>query len=141
LEIVDSRNRKTLEEVIQRRVDLHSTIVTNQWRSYNHLPSLGCDHIRVNHSKNFVNPDNPQAHTQTIESMWRCLRRFLNTKGSYSRRYLKEYLWEFMFRRGMVVDAFVTFVTGLAACQTITLPDTFPINTDTEDSIVINETS
>ena len=62
-----------------------TTIYTDQWKGYYGLQSLGFDwdkeETTINHSKNFVNPDNKRVHTQGIESKWRQVKRQLPSSG------------------------------------------------------------
>ena len=79
------RNGKTLKEIILRRVARGTTIYTDQWKGYYGLESLGFDwdkeETTVNHSKQFVNENNPRVHTQGIESKWRQVKRQLPSSG------------------------------------------------------------
>ena len=59
IEKVESRNRRTLIEIIRRKIARGSEIHTDSWRGYNGL-NLICDdlnfsHKTVNHSVSFVN--------------------------------------------------------------------------------------
>ena len=112
IEIVESRDQDTLCSIIQRRINDRSRIISDGWRAYTHLQELGFSHSVVNHSQNFVSPNDSTVYTQNVENLWRCLRRFLNSKGTYTRRHLQEYLDEFMFRKGSV-DVFETVVSAL----------------------------
>jgi hypothetical protein len=114
IEVVDTRNRHTLEEVIRRRIISGSTILSDGWRAYAHLSSLGYDHKVVNHSQNFVSPLDSTIHTQNVENLWRCLRRFLSTKGTYTRRHLTGFINEFIFRKSCL-DPFETILSLIAA--------------------------
>ena len=79
------RNGETLKEIILRRVERGTTIYTDQWKGYYGLHSLGFDwdkeETTINHSKNFVNPENKRVHTQGIESKWRQVKRQLPSSG------------------------------------------------------------
>lgn len=49
-----------------------TTILSNVWNSYvgiEKIPGMNYQHLTVNHSENFVDPDE-RAHTQRVESMW-----------------------------------------------------------------------
>ena len=87
------RNKEVLHEIIQRRVVPKSTVYTDCWKGYMGLESLGFDwemgRTTVNHSKNFVNPNNPKCYTNGIESKWREVKRELPSSGRYR---LNEYL-------------------------------------------------
>ena len=81
------RNGETLKEIILRRVAPGTRIYTDQWKGYYGLNSLGFDwdklETTVNHSKSFLNPDDPNTHTQGIESNWRVVKRGLPSSGRY----------------------------------------------------------
>jgi len=113
LEIVAKRDEQTLTEVIMRRVHPRAFIITDGWKSYTNLSNIGFRHKSVNHSKNFLCPEDPTIHTQGVENMWRCLRRFLNSKGSYSRRHLQSYIDEFIFRKHFT-NPFESIVSAIA---------------------------
>jgi len=48
--------------------------VTDCWGGYNGLDEDGLNHLTVNHTYNFVDPET-FAHTQTIESSCRALKK------------------------------------------------------------------
>jgi hypothetical protein len=102
LRIVPKRNREMLTPLIQELVHRHARLISDDWGAYWQLRALGIDHHIVRHCDNFVDPNNNSIHTQNIENLWRCLRRFLATKGTYTRKYLQEYLDEFVFRKSVM---------------------------------------
>ena len=65
------KDRVTLEHLIKKYVNTGSIINTNYWRGHRGLASyvdangqpLNYTHHRVNHSCNFVNPNDPNQHT------------------------------------------------------------------------------
>ena len=69
---VTNRNRRTLEPIIQRHVNRSSRIITDGWRAYSRLTTLGYRHSVVVHERNFVAPEDPSVHTQNVENLWRC---------------------------------------------------------------------
>jgi hypothetical protein len=114
IEVVPKRNRATLTEVILRRIDTQSHIISDGWSAYNRLSGLGFNHSIVNHSKNFVSPSDTSVHTQNIENLWRCFRRFLSTKGTYTRKHLNGFIDKFIFRKMHPVDPFEVL---LSTCE------------------------
>ena len=66
---VEKRDANTLLPNIEKHVRVGTMIHSDEWRAYNRLSSLGYEHKTVNHSENFVNPENG-ANIQRIESMW-----------------------------------------------------------------------
>ncbi|XP_035226609.1 uncharacterized protein LOC118198937 [Stegodyphus dumicola] len=61
---------QTLISVIQEWIRPGTTIITDCWRAYRSLDTLGFDHLTVNHSISFVD-EITGAHTNTIEGTWR----------------------------------------------------------------------
>ena len=67
---VEARNSRTLLPIIQNNVIPGTKIISDCWRAYNCLGEEGYEHLTVNHTYNFVDPDTG-AHTNTIERSWR----------------------------------------------------------------------
>jgi hypothetical protein len=99
LEIVENRSASVLEDVICRNVEIGTTIITDKWRGYLNLNNCGYIHKTINHSRNFVDPDDPEVHTQRIESRWNAFKRFLRTKGTNKKQNNGEYMIEYMYRK------------------------------------------
>ena len=62
---VDARNAQTLLPVIQQYIVPGTTIVSDLWGAYNTIGNIGYNHLTVNHSLNFVDP-NTGAHTNLV---------------------------------------------------------------------------
>jgi transposase-like protein len=91
---VPDRTADTLEAIIRDRIEPGTTVISDGWRAYQNLESLGYTHRTVNHSLYFVHPDTGD-HTNTIESTWHRAKVFL---GPYNRRDDYHYhLAHFMF--------------------------------------------
>jgi hypothetical protein len=80
-------------------------IMSDGWGAYSNLIEQAYTHSVVNHSQNFINPSDNNVHTQNVENLWRCFRRFLNAKGTRTRKHLPEYIQEFTFRK-LAIDPF-----------------------------------
>jgi transposase-like protein len=87
---------KTLQGIIGDNVGLGSTIMTDEWRSYNGL-CLDYVHRRIGHLKNqYVKGG---THTQNIEGFWSQMKRGIN--GIYhavSPKHLERYCDEFSYK-------------------------------------------
>lgn len=96
-ELVSDRGADTTKELIMRRVNPHTRLITDKWRSYLCLTKHNYIVDQVNHSKNFVDPIDPSINTQKIERAWRslktCLPKSANGKGRRS------YIEEFVYRK------------------------------------------
>ena len=55
-------------------------MISDEWRSYLRISTLGMSHQIVNHSINFVDPTTG-AHTQTIESKWSQVKGMTRKRG------------------------------------------------------------
>jgi transposase-like protein len=67
---VEARDSSTLLKVIEEKILPGTTIYSDCWKAYDCLQEHGYQHLKVNHSLNFVDPDTG-AHTQHIECAWR----------------------------------------------------------------------
>ncbi|GFW35100.1 DDE_Tnp_IS1595 domain-containing protein [Trichonephila clavipes] len=109
---VHDRTQRTLMEIIMEWIEPGTKIILDCWKGYNHdvLTTEGFNHLTVNHSLNFVDPDTG-AHTNTIESTWRHVK---SQFPQYNRQnYASFYLAMYMFEkscRAKNVDMFNAFV-------------------------------
>ncbi|XP_018406348.1 PREDICTED: uncharacterized protein LOC108782553 [Cyphomyrmex costatus] len=94
---VENRSEETLLACIKYWIMPGTTIISDCWKSYQCLNNEGFQHLTVNHTYNFVDPDSG-AHTQNIERVWREVRANI---PRYGRReyHLERYLCEFLFKR------------------------------------------
>jgi hypothetical protein len=99
LELVSDRSRPTLHGVLKRRVRQGTYICSDSWAAYGDLTVLGFGNGKVNHSLHFVNPNDRNVHTQSIESLWGHLKKQLRQKCAFNRDYLDEYICEFLYRK------------------------------------------
>ena len=90
----NKRTKKALWPIIQANVLPQTTIYSDGWRAYRKLPTLGYKHAWVDHSKHFVDPDNPTLHTNGVEGLWGTIKRWLPQSGAYNlEKNLKLFLW------------------------------------------------
>ena len=115
--VVPDRTSATLIPLITRNIDVNCTaLLSDMFRSYNPLRTLGYEHYMVNHSRNFVDPNAAFVvppnrrrlrrqianfpvivHTQTIENLWGRIKRRLRRRGGLNRLWLQEMIWESQF--------------------------------------------
>ena len=78
---VENRAANTVVSIIKQHIKPDTTLIIDCWRAYSSLNSEGFNHLTLNHSVNFVNPDSG-AHTNNIESTWRVLKKTLPKNGT-----------------------------------------------------------
>ena len=72
--LVPDRSEATLLPIIKHHIKPGSTIISDEWRAYYNLDRHGYIYHKINHSQNFVDPVDPNIHTQSIESNWHYLK-------------------------------------------------------------------
>ncbi|XP_025158751.1 uncharacterized protein LOC112589480 [Harpegnathos saltator] len=91
---------ETLLACVKEWILPRTTIISDCWKSYNCLSNEGFQHLTVNHSYNFVDPESG-VHTQHIERVWREVRRNIPRYGSTREYHALGYLCEFLFKRAL----------------------------------------
>ena len=112
VEFVSNRTKATLLEVIRRRIAPETTVMSDGWAAYRDLSQYNYRHFVVNHSKNFVNPQIREVHTQNVENQWRQLKRWLRSKGTNIGD-VQSYLDEWLYRK-QALNVFDDIIASLA---------------------------
>ena len=108
---VEDRTADTLVNIIKQHIKPGTTIISDCWRAYSSLNSEGFTHLTVNHSVNFVDPDSG-AHTNTIESTWRALKKSLPKNGTQKTLY-DSYFSQYCIRKLYLNDSADPFLSFL----------------------------
>ncbi|RWS07970.1 hypothetical protein B4U79_14503 [Dinothrombium tinctorium] len=97
------RDAATLLPLIEKNIEQGTHIISDMWRVYGLIPTQlqGYTHDAVNHSQNFVDPNNPDVDTQNAENMWGRVKANLpknltnEQKGAYFSKFMYEqkYKW------------------------------------------------
>ncbi len=112
--VVPDVRTNTLKPIIYSKIQRGSTIMTDEWNSYNGL-CYSYDHQFVNHGTgNYVKGD---CWTNGLENFWSIVKRTIN--GSYihvSRKYMQNYINECVFRfnnknNKQIFDAMLSYVS------------------------------
>jgi hypothetical protein len=79
-----------------KHVEAGMRIISDCWGGYTNLKTLGFDHATINHSQNFVHPDDLLIHTDTMERQWRTLKEIIlkSCHGKLRWSYLAEFIWK-----------------------------------------------
>ncbi|RUS71460.1 hypothetical protein EGW08_020775 [Elysia chlorotica] len=80
-DVAENRTKETLLPLITKYIVKGSVIYSDAFRSYHTLKDLGYTHSVVNHSKNFVDPEDPNVHTQNIERLWKDVKSWVKRPG------------------------------------------------------------
>ena len=110
MELVPSRDARTLLPIIQQHVRPGTIIWSDEWRAYRQVQSIPAvaQYQTVNHSVTFVDPTTG-VHTQHIESYRnRVKAKFKRMKGVHEEM-LSSYMDEFMWRKRHGQTASTTF--------------------------------
>lgn len=108
---VEKRDRATLLPIIEQWILPETTIVSDYWKPYDILSELDFHHLKVNHSKEFVNENGD--HTNKIEGHWRQAKASF-PKFGIRKKYYSSYLAEFIWRyRNKGEDLFQTFIDDI----------------------------
>ncbi len=117
---VEDRTAETLVTIIKTFILPGTTIISDCWKSYSSLSREGYNHLTVNHSVNFVDPDSG-AHTNTIESTWRALKKSLPKHGTVKTLY-DSYFSEYCVRKVHLKDSEDPFIEFLRLITTVYSP-------------------
>lgn len=100
---VENRNTETMRRIITDNVFPGTRIITDEWRAYGAaMRSLEFyTHDTINHSVHFVDPEDPEIHTQSVESLWSHSKRALRKKNGINKESEFEHLIKFMWERSV----------------------------------------
>ncbi|RUS71031.1 hypothetical protein EGW08_021202 [Elysia chlorotica] len=95
-DVAENRTKETLLPLITKYILPGTIIYSDAFRSYHDIKNLGYTHCVVNHSKNFVDPEDNNFHTQNIERLWKDVKSWVKRPGIWS-KYLYQYLGRYLF--------------------------------------------
>lgn len=120
VELVANRRAPTLNAILERNVAPGSIICTDIWRGYSQVAAIPVDppfeHRTVNHSENFVDPDDGTC-TNHVERGWGQIKtKFKRMNGCHDSKLtsrLNEAIWRQHFAPSKM-DAFRRLITQIA---------------------------
>ena len=90
------RSAASLIPLIKKYILPGTIIVSDGWKAYSSVGSEGYTHWVVNHAEHFVDPQNKEIHTQTIERFWRDIKEWTKRPGIKS-QYFEQYFARYLF--------------------------------------------
>lgn len=98
--IVVKKVNKSLSTFAKVFTEPNTIVMTDDHKGYRQLHNKNREHYVINHSaKQYVDFDNPDIHTNTIEGFWSLLKRgVLGTYHKMTKKHMLKYCHEFMFR-------------------------------------------
>ena len=94
---VDNCKAETLIPQITANVSKNTTIYSDSFKSYSKIDRKKYTHKKINHSKEFVSKEDKTIHTNSIENVWRQVRRYLKVYNGI-RENFDLFLDEVLFR-------------------------------------------
>lgn len=97
--VVPNTQAKTIQPIIKKHVEKDSVLISDEWHGYRKLDMIYDHHVVDHGKKQYVDFDNPEIHSNSIEGFWGILKRGYN--GIYnwwSRKHMQKYVDEFVFR-------------------------------------------
>lgn len=99
LKIVGDTKAKTIQPFLKEAVTKDSVLISDEWHGYKGLHNYFDHHVVDHGKKQYVDFDNPEIHSNSMESFWGILKRSYN--GIYnwwSRKHMEKYANEFAYR-------------------------------------------
>ena len=90
-EIVEDRSAETLLPILIKNIHPESIVISDCWKAYSKLSQHFAEHKQINHSLQFVDPNDKKVHTNTIESQWRVLKRNVLPRSGTSHKLMSSY--------------------------------------------------
>ncbi|CAL4132612.1 unnamed protein product [Meganyctiphanes norvegica] len=87
----------TFIPLIKKYIAQKSILYSDKWKDISFNVD-GYIHKTVNQSNNFVDPKNPEVHTQCIKRLWRDIKEWMPRPGMKT-KYLKEFISRYLFLR------------------------------------------
>lgn len=97
--VAGNTKRETIQPFIDKVVDKDAVVISDEWHGYKGLENRYDHHIVDHAKKQYVDYDNSEIHSNSIEGFWGILKRAYN--GIYnwwSRKHMQKYVDEFVFR-------------------------------------------
>jgi len=97
--VASNTKRETIQPFIKKVVEKNAVLISDEWHGYKGLEDQYDHHVVDHGKKQYVDFDNPEIHSNGIESYWGIMKRSYN--GIYnwwSRKHMQIYCNEFAWR-------------------------------------------
>lgn len=97
--VIGNTQAKTIQPIIKKHVAKDSVLISDEWHGYRNLDTIYDHHVVDHGKKQYVDFDNPEIHSNSIEGFWGILKRGYN--GIYnwwSKKHMQKYVDEFVYR-------------------------------------------
>ncbi|CAD0007858.1 hypothetical protein FLACHUCJ7_03502 [Flavobacterium chungangense] len=90
---------ETIQPFIKSVVVKDSVLISDEWLGYRGLENHYDHHVVDHGKKQYVNFDNPEIHSNSMEGFWGIIKRGYNgTYNWWSKKHMQNYVDEFVFR-------------------------------------------
>ena len=124
MEVVEHADRTTLEELVEQAATPGTTVSTDEWSGYDHLPELNRNHSTVCHTpgqREWARDDDGdgdgirEVHNNTMEGIWTGVRNFLRVFRGVSKHYIDQYIgiFEWGYNIEEVTEEFLRALLGI----------------------------
>jgi transposase len=120
LEVIEHADQATLEEEVEGTTLEGTTVYTDEWCGYAHLPERHRGHATVCHAAGEWARDDDgdgvrEVHDNTLEGIWTGLRNFLRMFRGVSKWYLAQYvaIFQWSYNTKRVTDDFLRCLLGV----------------------------
>lgn len=129
---VEKRDRETLIPIIKKHILPGTTIMSDCWRPYDVLGQEGYNHLKVNHSIEYVD-STTGACTNRIESTWRAAKHSYEVAGR-RKYFFAGYLAKYMFFKRVHMENLDPYVEFLKSAGRLYNPLIVHEASEDEDS-------
>lgn len=138
---VGDRTEETLIPIIQRHVEVGSTIYSDGWSSYCSLNDIGYEHFTVTHKytfkKTYINTKTRQeveVHTNRIEGAWKHAKDHFKRMSGTKINQFEGHLAEIMWRSAVKSNIYTSFFDLVKSVYPLDKPATYVYKTPLFDT-------
>lgn len=103
--VASNTKRESIQPFIKAVVEKDSVLISDEWLGYRGLENIYDHHVVDHGKKQYVDFDNPEIHSNSMEGFWSTFKRSYNgTYNWWSKKHMQKYVDELVYRfnlRGM----------------------------------------